>query len=156
MARAFLIQPTIHTYPVDTVILSAPANTAPTRAEIGKPVKLSGADTYTLCAAGDPIEALIASDLSSLTGATRGGKLLVGIVKKGIFKAKAGEVLAIGDYVVSGAVPALGTELTENAAGEQLPVVRKGTNTTPFQCRVVGFNGAATGALGSTVVVEFV
>ena len=65
MARAFLIQPTIHSYPVDTVILSAPANTAPTRAEIGKPVKLSGADTYTLCATGDPIEALIASDLSS-------------------------------------------------------------------------------------------
>ena len=155
MARAFLIQPTIHAYPVDTVILNAPANTAPTRAEIGKPVKLVAADTYGLCAAGDPIEALIASDLSSLTGATRGGKLLVGIVKQGIFKAKAGEVLAIGDYVVSDAVPALGTELTENAAGEQLPVVKKGTNTTPFQCRVVGFDGGA-GALNSTVVVEFV
>ena len=155
MARAFLIQPTIHSYPVDTVILSAPANTAPTRAEIGKPVKLSGADTYTLCAAGDPIEALIASDLSGLTGATRGGKLLVGIVKKGIFKAKAGEVLAIGDYVVSDAVPALGTVLPENTAGEQLPTVKKGANTTPFQCRVVGFDGG-TGALTSTVVVEFV
>ena len=155
MARAFLIQPTIHAYPVDTVILNAPANTAPTRAEIGKPVKLVAADTYGLCAAGDPIEALIASDLSSLTGATRGGKLLVGIVKKGIFKAKAGEVLAIGDYVVSDAVPALGTELPENAAGEQLPTVKKGTNTTPFQCRVVGFDGGA-GALNSTVVVEFV
>lgn len=155
MARAFLIQPTIHAYPVDTVILNAPANTAPTRAEIGKPVKLVAADTYDLCAAGDPIEALIASDLSSLTGATRGGKLLVGIVKKGIFKAKAGEVLAIGDYVVSDAVPALGTELPENAAGENLPVVKKGTNTTPFQCRVVGFDGGA-GALNSTVVVEFV
>ena len=155
MARAFLIQPTIHAYPVDTVILNAPANTAPTRAEIGKPVKLVAADTYGLCAAGDPIEALITSDLSSLTGATRGGKLLVGITKQGIFKAKAGEVLAIGDYVVSDAVPALGTELTENAAGEQLPVVKKGTNTTPFQCRVVGFDGGA-GALNSTVVVEFV
>ena len=155
MARAFLIQPTIHSHPVDTVILSAPANTAPTRAEIGKPVKLSGPDTYTLCASGDPIEALIASDLSSLTGATRGGKLLVGIVKKGIFKAKAGEVLAIGDYVVSDAVPALGTELPENTAGEQLPTVKKGTNTTPFQCRVVGFDGG-TGAKDSTVVVEFV
>ena len=155
MARAFLIQPTIHAYPVDTVILNAPANTAPTRAEIGKPVKLVAADTYGLCAAGDPIEALITSDLSSLTGATRGGKLLVGIVKKGIFKAKAGEVLAIGDYVVSDAVPALGTELTENAAGESLPVVKKGTNTTPFQCRVVGFDGG-TGAKDSTVVVEFV
>ena len=155
MARAFLIQPTIHSYPVDTVILSAPANTAPTRAEIGKPVKLSGPDTYTLCATGNPIEALIASDLSSLTGATRGGKLLVGIVKKGIFKAKAGEVLAIGNYVVSDAVPALGTVLPENTAGEQLPTVKKGTNTTPFQCRVVGFDGGA-GALNSTVVVEFV
>lgn len=155
MARAFLIQPTIHSYPVDTVILSAPANTAPTRAEIGKPVKLSGPDTYTLCAAGDPIEALIASDLSSLTGATRGGKLLVGIVKKGIFKAKAGEVLAIGNYVVSDAVPALGTVLPENTAGEQLPTVKKGANTTPFQCRVVGFDGGA-GTLASTVVVEFV
>ena len=155
MARAFLIQPTIHSYPVDTVILSAPANTAPTRAEIGKPVKLSGPDTYTLCASGDPIEALIASDLSSLTGATRGGKLLVGIVKKGIFKAKAGGVLAIGDYVVSDAVPALGTVLPENTAGEQLPTVKKGTNTTPFQCRVIGFDGGA-GTLASTVVVEFV
>ena len=155
MARAFLIQPTIHSYPVDTVILSAPANTAPTRAEIGKPVKLSGPDTYALCAADDPIEALIASDLSSLTGATRGGKLLVGIVKKGIFKAKAGEVLAIGDYVVSDAVPALGTVLPENTAGEQLPTVKKGTNTTPFQCRVIGFDGGA-GTLASTVVVEFV
>ena len=155
MARAFLIQPTIHSHPVDTVILSAPANTAPTRAEIGKPVKLSGPDTYALCAAGDPIEALIASDLSSLTGATRGGKLLVGIVKKGIFKAKAGEVLAIGDYVVSDAVPALGAELPENTAAEQLPTVKKGTNTTPFQCRVVGFDGG-TGAKDSTVVVEFV
>lgn len=155
MARAFLIQPTIHAYPVDTVILNAPANTAPTRAEVGKPVKLVAADTYGLCAAGDPIEALITSDLSSLTGATRGGKLLVGITKQGIFKAKAGEVLAIGDYVVSDAVPALGTELPENAAGENLPVVKKGTNTTPFQCRVVGFDGGA-GALNSTVVVEFV
>ena len=155
MARAFLIQPTIHSYPVDTVILSAPANTAPTRAEIGKPVKLSGPDTYTLCASGDPIEALIASDLSSLTGATRGGKLFVGIVKKGIFKAKAGEVLAIGDYVVSDAVPALGTVLPENTAGEQLPTVKKGANTTPFKCRVVGFDGGA-GTLASTVVVEFV
>ena len=155
MARAFLIQPTIHSYPVDTVILSAPANTAPTRAEIGKPVKLSGPDTYALCAADDPIEALIASDLSSLTGATRGGKLLVGIVKKGIFKAKAGGVLAIGDYVVSDAVPALGTVLPENTAGEQLPTVKKGTNTTPFQCRVIGFDGGA-GTLASTVVVEFV
>ena len=155
MARAFLIQPTIHSYPVDTVILSAPANTAPTRAEIGKPVKLSGDNTYALCGTGDPIEALIVSDLSSLTGATRGGKLLVGIVKQGIFKAKAGEALAIGDYVVSDAVPALGTELPENTAGEQLPTVKKGTNTTPFQCRVVGFDGG-TGALASTVVVEFV
>src|SRR5574344_610464 len=155
MARAFLIQPTIHAYPVDTVILNAPANTAPTRAEIGKPVKLVAADTYGLCAAGDPIEALITSDLSSLTGATRGGKLLVGITKQGIFKAKAGEVLAIGDYVVSDAVPALGTELPENAAGENLPVVKKGTNATQFQCRVVGFDGGA-GALNSTVVVEFV
>ena len=155
MARAFLIQPTIHSHPVDTVILSAPANTAPTRAEIGKPVKLSGPDTYALCAAGDPIEALITSDLSSLTGATRGGKLLVGIVKKGIFKAKAGGVLAIGDYVVSDAVPALGTALPENTAGEQLPTVKKGTNTTPFQCRVIGFDGGA-GTLASTVVVEFV
>ena len=155
MARAFLIQPTIHAYPVDTVILNAPANTAPTRAEIGKPVKLVAADTYGLCAAGDPIEAIITSDLSSLTGATRGGKLLVGIVKKGIFKAKAGEVLAIGDYVVSDAVPALGTVLPENTAGEQLPTVKKGANTTPFRCRVVGFDGG-TGAKDSTVVVEFV
>ena len=156
MARAFLIQPTIHAYPVDTVILNAPANTAPTRAEIGKPVKLVAADTYGLCAAGDPIEALIASDLSSLTGATRGGKLLVGIVKKGIFKAKAGEVLAIGDYVVSDAVPALGTELTENAVGEELfPVKKAASATGPFLCRVVGFDGGA-GAINSTVVVEFV
>ena len=80
---------------------------------------------------------------------------VVGIVKKGIFKAKAGGVLAIGDYVVSDAVPALGTVLPENTAGEQLPTVKKGTNTTPFQCRVVGFDGG-TGALASTVVVEFV
>ena len=156
MARAFLIQPTIHAYPVDTVILNAPANTAPTRAEIGKPVKLVAADTYGLCAAGDPIEALIASDLSSLTGATRGGKLLVGIVKKGIFKAKAAEALAIGDYVVAGVVPALGTELPENAVGEELfPVKKAASATGPFLCRVVGFDGGA-GAINSTVVVEFV
>ena len=156
MARAFLIQPTIHAYPVDTVILNAPANTAPTRAEIGKPVKLVAADTYGLCAEGDAIEAIIASDLSSLTGATRGGKLLVGIVKHGIFKAKAAEALAIGDYVVAGVVPALGTELPENAVGEELfPVKKAASATGPFQCRVVGFDGGA-GALNSTVVVEFV
>ena len=155
MARAFLIQPTIHSYPVDTVIVSAPANTAPTRAEIFLFVDPAAPAIYTLCATGNPIEALIASDLSSLTGATRGGKLLVGIVKKGSFKAKAGEVLAIGDYVVSDAVPALGTELPESTTGEQLLTVKKGANTTPFQCRVIGFDGG-TGALASTVVVEFV
>lgn len=73
--------------------------------------------------------------------------------QKGIFKAKAGEVLAIGDYVVSDAVPALGTVLPENTAGEQLPtVVRYQHYSVPMPR--VGLDGG-TGALASTVVAEF-
>jgi hypothetical protein len=58
--------------------------------------------------------------------------------------------IAIGDYVVAGAVVAKGTGLSG------YPKVRKATSQTPgpFAWRVVSLGTAGTGAVGTVGVIE--
>lgn len=121
--------------------------------DVGKIVKLIGADTYGLAAAGDPIEGIIVS----IETATSAGFKVGGIksdekafvTADGIQATPGTGTIAVGDYVVTGSVDAVGTEM----AG--YPKVVKATSQTPtaFAWRVVGFY-TGTGGVGQTLVIE--
>lgn len=116
--------------------------------ENGKFVKLTAESTYALCAAGDPIEAVV----TSVELATQGGWSVGGIKDEGMIfaladglEATAGTgAIAIGDYVVCGTVVAKGTALTTYAK------VCKATNQ-PGATVTVGTAGADTAAAIKTV-----
>ncbi len=84
--------------------------------EVGKAVKLTAESRYALCAAGDPIEAI----LHSVEGGSQDGYSWGGVVATGYkavtfdgLEATAGTgTIALGDYVVAGTVVAAGTALT--------------------------------------------
>ena len=125
--------------------------------EQNKIVKLAGDSQYDLAAAGNDIEGFV----NSIEGATLDG-WSIGSVQVGGRKevtcdglqATAGTgTLAVGDYVVTGTVVALGTDLTTP------PRVTKATTqaTTkngPFAWRVVSLGSAGTGAVGTTALIE--
>lgn len=88
-------------------------------AEVGKLVKLVGDSRYNLCAAGDAIEAYVASvesahidDYSFGTVRNTGRKA---VVLDGLQATPGTGAIAIGDYVVCGTVVAKGTALTASA-----------------------------------------
>ena len=87
-----------------------------TSKEVGKPVKLVGESRFDLCAAGDPIEAVIVA----VENAAQDDYTLGSIVDEGYkqvtfdgLQATAGTgTVALGDYVVAGTAVAKGTALT--------------------------------------------
>lgn len=146
---------------------STPAN-AYTDKEVGKFVKLSGTDAYSLCSVGNPIEAILtgvesynADDFSMGSIAFDGRKR---VLLDGSQAAGTGSI-AIGDYVVCGTPVALGTALTLSTP----PKVRKATNqpgavpadltaagqqalNAIYAWRLISFDSA--GAVGDFGVIE--
>lgn len=155
MPAKLTLAPTIHSEKIRTVNFPATF----THAEIGKAVKLDGADSYVLCTSGDKIEGIV----TSVEEGTRGGVKVGGIVCSGYFEAvnTAADVV-VGDVVVAGAQPAIGTPNPVVGTKGVQPtsiVVGSGANgsteVAPFLARVVGFAGG-TGAQSTTVIVEFI
>jgi len=164
MAKAHFIAPTVPQEAARTVRLGAQGS-AFADTEEGKLVKLAAESEYDLCAAGDPIEAVVAS----VDNATAGGFKIGSIYDEGTIFATADGAqatpgtgtLAIGDYVVCGTVSAIGTALTT------YPKVTKATDqpggaaysqaaakTAMFAWRVESLGSVGTGAVGTTVVIR--
>ena len=129
--------------------------------DIGKPVKLAGANNHVLCAAGDEIEGFLAA-LSD--GGTVNNGYSLGTVDRDstvtakLDAAQAGTV-AVGALVVSGATQAVGTAIAT------YPLVKTGVATnmggtppvlgTPvnFKWRIVNIV-SGTGVAGDLVTIE--
>lgn len=118
--------------------------------EVGKFVKLTAESTYALCAAGDPIEAVINSvELATQNGWSIGGILDEGymwVLFDGLQATPGTGTIAIGDYVVTGSVVAKGTAL-----GSAYAKVCKATNQ-PGTTVVSTLAGADTAAAVKTVL----
>ena len=121
--------------------------------DVGKIVKLVGADTYGLTAAGDPIEGIIVSVETATSAGFKVGGIKSDekafVTADGLQATPGTGTIAVGDYVVTGTVSAVGTALTG------YPKVTKATSQTPtpFAWRVVGLY-TGTGAVGQTLVIE--
>jgi hypothetical protein len=169
MSKAHYITPLVPQDPAQTVRFGTnAAQFVP--ADAGKLVKLAAESQYNLCAAGDPIEGVIAA----VDNATSGGHSIGSIYKRGAILAVADGLqatpgtgtLAVGDYVVAGSITALGTALTSYpkvckatmqpgvteaaAAGD----VNDQLKVAMFPWRVVSLGSAGTGAVGTTIVIE--
>lgn len=154
MAAAHMIIPQIPISRVTAVNLGA-GNAANQRfkdVDAGKIVKLVATDRYDLAAIGDKIEGIVVG----VETATSNGYSVGGIKsdEKAFATADGIQVdgtgsIAVGDYVVTGAVTALGTAM------EGYPKVRKATSQTygPFTWRVVSLQGG-NGSVGTTLVIE--
>lgn len=159
MPARHYISPTVHKQDITTVNLGTKA--APFKAEeIGKAVKLSGADTYVLCAAGDKIEGIVTSSELAATGATRGGMSVGGIQQSGHIEVVSAAALVAGDYVVAAAQPAVGTPLTSIGEGQTpcTPVQKVADQATVnglYAMRIVGLGPVGTGAAGTVCVAKF-
>ena len=168
----FQIKETILSSDVRTVRLGAGTGSSNNvdQKEVGKAVKFAGESRYDLCAAGDPIEAVV----TSVEVGTYDGYSIGGIASRGFkevtfdgLQATAGTgTVAVGDYVVVGTVVAKGTALsapvkvckatlqpgtTEAAAAAD---VNDHINAVKFLWRVVSLGSAGTGAVGTTGVIE--
>lgn len=154
----FQISETIASEKVTTVRLGT-GSVRYTYAENGKAVKLTAESAYTLAAAGDDIEAIQQSSNFPEQG-TVDGFAIGGIVKTGYKEVTFGgsEVagtgaIAIGSYVVVGAVVAVGTALTGPlrvaSATDQAAAA-----SAPRKARVESLGAAGTGAVGTVGVVE--
>ena len=154
----FNIVETIYSEKVKTVRLgTASAGQQYSHEEVGKAVKLSGESCYVLCAAGDPIEAIVSSsnyaDQGTVDGFAIGGVIATGyksVTFDGLQATPGTGVVAVGDYVLTGTVVAKGTAL----AGPLK--VTKATSQTPgaYKARVVSLGQAGTGAVGTVGTVE--
>lgn len=179
MSKAHYIAPQVPLAEAHTVRLGQTAQKF-TTADQGKFVKLTAESRYELCAAGDPIEAVVVA----VETAPSGGYSVGSIVDRGILFVTADGLeatpgtgtIAIDDIVVTGTVAARNTALTE------FPRVTKATNqpgatvTTADNVvgninaaiakvvdaqanglhawRVVSLGTAGTGAVGTIIAVE--
>ena len=108
-----------------------------TDADIGKPVKLSAADTYTLCTAADQIEGFIAG----VNPATQAG-LPFGTVQTGGYKrVELDGIVAIGGYVAAGTIAAAGTA-EANGLGTVAAHTLTAVADALFKWRLVSGTGA--------------
>lgn len=167
----FLITETIHVEKVKTVRLGGNAtNTRFTLTEQRKLVKLIGESQYGLCAVGDPIEGCVTSveATGTVANAIYDGYMIGGIVSTGYLEATfegsqaAGTgAIAVGDYVVAGTQPAIGTinPTVNGISGPGAPKVRKATDQAaakadPHAWRVVSLGEVGTGAVGTVGTIE--
>jgi len=93
---------------IGSVPISAKLTTGITDADIGKPVKLSAADTYTLCANGDVIEGF----LIALDAVTQAGLPFGSIQVDGYKRVELDGNVAIGAAAEAAAPAAAGTAET--------------------------------------------
>lgn len=147
----FLMGETIHSQPVATVRLGTAANAGGrlVDADVGKAVKLLGESRYGLATAADAIEGFV----SSVSTGTYDGYSLGGVISTGTKAVTFDGSVAIGDYVVTGAVTAAGTALSgpvkvKKAADQAVAAA------APFKWRVVSLGTAGTGATGTTGLIE--
>lgn len=157
MAKHF-IQPTVPEHATLAVRLGANTDEAARfkDSEQGKIVKLIGESNYGLAAAGDEIEGFI----RSIEVAPEDGYSIGAIQEHGRERVEfAGSqaagtgAIAVGDYVVTGAVTAKGTALPSG-----YPKVAKATDQAAakagaFKWRVVSLGKAGTGAVGTIGVI---
>lgn len=85
--------------------VSAKFTTGITDADIGKPVKLSVADTYTLCADGDVVEGFI----TGINAATQDGLPFGTVQTSGYKRVELDGVVSIGAAIEAGTMAAAGT-----------------------------------------------
>ena len=156
MAINHFIRPTAPSKASLAVRLGATGNPAGnfTDVEVGKIVKLVGESQYDLCVAGNDIEAII----TSVEPATQNGWTIGGVLDSGIAWARADGLqatpgtgtVAVGDYVVAGAITAKGTALTD---WPKVVVATTPANSV-HKWRVVSLGTAGTGAVGTTIVIK--
>jgi len=128
MSKAHFITPQVPLADAHTVRLGQTSEKF-TTADEGKFVKFTAESRYELCAAGDPIEAIVVA----VATATSGGYSVGSIVDRGIYFATADGLeatpgtgtIALGDVVVTGTVVARNTALTA------YPKVCKATSQAP-------------------------
>jgi len=135
----------------------------------GKFVKLAAESQYNLCAAGDPIEGVIAAVETAKSGGHsigsiyRRGAILV--LADGLQATPGTGTIALGDYVVTGSVTALGTDLpsypkvckaTQQPGSVPADLTAAGlqARNAIFAWRVVSLGTVGTGAVGTTIVIE--
>lgn len=92
----------------DNTYITAKINSAVTDADVGKPVKLSAADMYDLCADGDAIDGF----LNSVEPHTSGGKVIGTVQIGGRRCVQLSGNVAIGALVEAGGPAALNTAET--------------------------------------------
>lgn len=149
--------------------------------DVAKIVKLAAESQYSLTAAGDPIEAIVlAIEKATSAGYTVGtiineGRALV--IADGLQATPGTGTIAVGDYVVTGTVAALGTAnalsfakvckatvqpftavtLADNVVATinaGLVTVAAAIKNSTFAWRVVSLGSAGTGAVGTQIVIE--
>jgi hypothetical protein len=123
-------------------------------AEIGKAVKMTADSRYGLCAAGDAIEGfVVATEAATVDGLCLG---TVQTDRRKVVTVDAGATLAVGDYVVTGAVVAKGTKLSAPQAVKKPATpttIVEGLAQSRFAWRVVSLLGG-DGSAGSEVLIE--
>lgn len=135
-----------------------------TDTEVGKFVKLGGANRYVLCAAGDAIEGRITSievgrnDDYSFGGVANETAFLE-VVLDGLQATPGTGVVAIGDYVVCGTVVAKGTAIVFPARAKVCKATsQSAAMSNPYAWRVVsiGATGAdgVSGAVGVSATIQ--
>ena len=146
----FYLMPTTEHVPTLTVRVGTVA--APlTNKDLGKPVKLGGDSQYIFCAVDDAIEGFLESSQIGEQG-TVDGFAIGGIKQGGYILATAETIVAVGDYVVAGAVVATATALTK-PMGVKKAAVQADAKAAPFRARVESLHKAGTGAVGTIVTL---
>jgi len=150
MAKLHYITPTVPEEGAQTVRLGTSGqNPAWSTLDQGKFVKLSAESEYDLCSVGDKIEGIVLAVETGTSGGWKIGSIVdeapMFVMADGSEAAGTGN-LAIGDYVVSGTMDAIGTAITGS-----LPKVRKATNQ-PGVAIISGLGGADTAAAIKVVV----
>lgn len=113
-------------------------------------VKLAAESEYDLCAAGDPIEAIVVSVDSAPSGGFSIGSItddgVLFVIADGLEATPGTGTIAVGDYVVCGTVTARNTAMTDG-----MPKVCKATNQ-PGAAITSTLAGADTAAAVKTVL----
>jgi len=168
MSKQHFIAPVVPTSDAFTVRLGASG--APFKAgyDEGKLVKLTAESRYDLCAAGDPIEAIVLA----ISTATSGGFSVGSVINEdrafaladGLQATPGTGTLAIGDWLVAGTATVLNTALasypkvckaTLQPGADPATTAAAGTliKQSIFAWRVVSLGTAGTGAVGTTIVM---
>lgn len=154
----FLMTPTVHSEKIVTARIGGnAAGTRGTDNDVGKFVKLGGDSNFVLVSSADAIEGVV----TSVETGVYDGYALGGVVRSGFVEATANGLqatagtgaIAVGDYVLATAPAAIQTadttprkvvKATDQAAAA----------AAAFKARVVSLGTAATGAVGTTILIE--